>query len=1000
MSKPTRDTTSSFLSQEPGHQAIDPLAITTASADDGPPIKEALAQATLDPRMRDIVLSRLFSSAAPRRIGRYRVLDLLGEGAMGRVYSAYDDQLDRKVAVKVVRNQSGQDAHERLLREARALARLSHANITTVHEVDEVTRDDGGREVFIAMEFVRGETLRDWLAAPARRSWREVLGCFLQAGAALAAAHEAGLVHRDFKPENTIVTAGGVLKVLDFGLARALDSSEREPPRDGGATERPTTLTRTGALMGTPVYMSPEQFAGGTATTRSDQFSFCVALYEALYGARPFSGASLRELSVNVLSGRRDEPPGGVAVPGWIARVLDRGLQTDPDARWPSMRALVDALADDPTNRRQRWLGIGLLALAVGGVSVALTLYLGVDGGAPESRCTGAAQEMATVWSASRQGVVARALVASGESYAQTTTKTVLGLLDAYAARWIAARTDACEDTLREEQSPALMDARVQCLEDRRRAVNALIGVFEEADAGTTRRAVELARDLPTIELCAELEYVTAAVKPPEDAPTRRLVARARDELARAAQLLDAGKFDAVETALARASTGLEALDYAPIKLELAAVAGELLDARGEYKRAVAQLEPVYFAARELRHDQLAARLASQLAWSVGYGLTELDAGERWAKQASAEVARGVAPARTRVEMLSLLGVIADKRSDFNASLALHDEALAEHARIDGDGASAVMLHLNRGAVYDMLQRWDEALADYRRALALLESEYGPKHPMSSRLWSNMGLVYGQLGRHEEAVATQERALALARAYFSGTTKLGDRLLNLGLAYWRAARYDDSEAALGEALEIYLRAWGPDHADVALARAAMGQTLAAQGRYEEALREHQLTLEFLEPRFGPIHREIASNLSQAAYCQKHLKRYEESVATYTRAVAIWEQLTPGGWYTADAHRQRGQALYLAQRYAEAEAEFERALELYAGNEGDLGQVGDAEFSLARALDRRSPGSARALELARSAYQRFAPDRAIDRGLREDIAAWLSARGVDVELDAG
>ncbi|MBL4686819.1 MAG: serine/threonine protein kinase, partial [Nannocystaceae bacterium] len=251
--------------------------------------------------------SELSESAIGERLGRFRVLERLGKGGMGVVYSAYDPQLDRKIAVKLLRpdvqdGMGSEAATARLLREAQAMAKISDPNVIVVHEVGVLK----GR-VFLAMEFVDGGTLGSWMAK--RPSWREVLEVFLKAGSGLVAAHRGGLVHRDFKPENVLMGTDGRVRVVDFGLARSLFDEEVEEHNTRPIGEEPeldsfnTPLTRTGAIMGTPAYMSPEQHLGRPATARADQFSFCVAMWEALFGSRPFRGTSLAELTGNVLGG-------------------------------------------------------------------------------------------------------------------------------------------------------------------------------------------------------------------------------------------------------------------------------------------------------------------------------------------------------------------------------------------------------------------------------------------------------------------------------------------------------------------------------------------------------------------------------------------------------------------------------------------------------------------------------------------------------------------------
>ncbi|MCX4245173.1 protein kinase domain-containing protein [Paraliomyxa miuraensis] len=285
-----------------------------------------------------------------QQIGHFTVLHEIAEGGMGVVYAAHDDQLGRKVAIKLLhaRGDHGDQAHERMIREARALARLSHPNVVQVHEVGTF---EG--KTFVAMEYVEGQTLRRWLEA-GPHSWRDVLDIFRQAGQGLAAAHRAGIVHRDFKPDNVVVSKDQRVKVLDFGLARwnadggQLEGEEPELSHDSHPpdADEERSLTRTGFVLGTPAYMSPEQHEGEAADARSDQFGFCVALYEALYGRRPFPGRTFAKLSRAITKGAPLPPPSGTEVPRWVHQVVMRGLSRDPSERFPSMDALLTGFED------------------------------------------------------------------------------------------------------------------------------------------------------------------------------------------------------------------------------------------------------------------------------------------------------------------------------------------------------------------------------------------------------------------------------------------------------------------------------------------------------------------------------------------------------------------------------------------------------------------------------------------------------------------------------
>jgi serine/threonine protein kinase len=303
------------------------------------------------------------------RVGRYLVLSTLGTGGMGVVFSAYDPQLDRKVALKLLRAGLGvttKEARTRLRREAQAIAQLSHPNVVGVYDVGET--EDG--DLYIAMEFVEGDTLTTWLRTWPR-TWREIVDVFLQAARGLLAAHSVGLLHRDFKPDNVLVGGDGRVRVTDFGLARSVLAPDDAVRPKAEMTALNLALTATGTVLGTPRYMPPEQLSSPEIDARSDQFSFCVALYEALYGVHPLPGGT----SVSMLE-RNDKaapPPEGTKVPAFIGRAVLRGLEADRSKRFPTMGALMSELTPRPARAPVRFAALGLaLVLAVGGATAAM----------------------------------------------------------------------------------------------------------------------------------------------------------------------------------------------------------------------------------------------------------------------------------------------------------------------------------------------------------------------------------------------------------------------------------------------------------------------------------------------------------------------------------------------------------------------------------------------------------------------------------------------------
>ncbi len=469
------------------------------------------------------------------------ILGLVGRGGMGEVYAAYDPELDRKVAVKLLRVKAGNgvsmtEGRQRTLREAQAIARLSHPNVVVVYDVG--TFED---KVFIAMEFVDGNTVTFWLEQKPR-TWQEILRVFVAAGHGLTAAHEKGLVHRDFKPDNVMVGRDGQVRVMDFGLARQMDrpglkerNARGTPPgakrgdADVGTGTLPlehrvvpidegtlvinpgpsesgdlqssmsglfdARLTRTGAMMGTPAYMAPEQFFGKETDSRTDQFSFCVALYESLYGERPFPGKKLTELTANVVQGTVRAAPAGTKVPFWVRRILLRGLRSAPAERYPSMAEMLAALGRDPRAARRKWAvwaAVALVPVAVGfGVRQSL-----ID---RRALCDGAGEKLAGVWElhppdqpeGPRQSQIHAAFMRTGKSYAADVYETVTRELTSYAQSWSNMYKQTCEATqVHHEQSPEVLDLRMSCLNERLSGFRALTDVFADATGEVVENAV------------------------------------------------------------------------------------------------------------------------------------------------------------------------------------------------------------------------------------------------------------------------------------------------------------------------------------------------------------------------------------------------------------------------------------------------------------------------------------------------------------------------------
>ncbi|NVB78608.1 MAG: serine/threonine protein kinase, partial [Kofleriaceae bacterium] len=443
---------------------------------------------------RDLVAAVATEAApAPEAIGRYQIESVLGSGAMGVVYEAKDPQLERRVAIKLLRG----DAHrDRLLREARAAAQISHPNVIAVFDAGIA---DG--EVFMAMELIRGRTLRQWLADK-ERTWREIASVCVKAGRGLAAIHRAGLVHRDVKPDNILVADDGRIVVTDLGLVRAEAGGS---PIDGNA---PIDLTQTGALLGTPAYAAPEQLDGPRdIDARSDQFGYCISVYEALAGARPFDGATLSGLRESI-----DRGPATLAradVPARIKTALARGLAADPAKRWASMDDLVDELDDVlAPKRRTAWLAVGAAALAV---ASGVALYAVARSRVPGPSCNLGASTIAADWNPDVRASLGNAFAASKVTYAKSSWDAAAKLLDDYASQWARAYDEACAATnVRKMQSAATLELRNQCLERRRVELRALLDVLRAPDATQVDQVSNAIGSLTPPSACGDSELLAA----------------------------------------------------------------------------------------------------------------------------------------------------------------------------------------------------------------------------------------------------------------------------------------------------------------------------------------------------------------------------------------------------------------------------------------------------------------------------------------------------------
>lgn len=804
----------------------------------------------------------LFGRELPQaRVGRFVLLDKLGSGGMGVVYSAFDPRIDRRVAIKVLHgshDESDARGRERLLHEARALALLSHPNVVTVYEVGTIDE-----RVFLAMELVDGQPLDRWLAE--RRPWQEVLEVFARAGRGLAAAHAQGVVHRDFKPSNVVLGAGGRVVVLDFGLAR----TERLPLTTDPALPRPAKaplepgLTDPRALVGTPRYMSPEQFEHGSVGSPSDQFSWCASIFEALYGEPPFEGDTLAELSLAVRAGEVRSPRAPSDVPPWLAAVVRRGLRVDPAQRFPSMDALLLAL-EGPSRRGWRRPGAWVALAGAGTVAVAM-VWPAAPALAP---CTAGQARVEEIWNDARRQAIHTAFDGVSLAFAEDSRRSTTAALDDYAGRWVQAHHEACVATrIRGAQSEAQLDRRMICLQQRLESLDALVEVLAHADAAVVRNSVSASWELPQLEPCAEAETrrVEDAALDAESLERRTAWRRAA---ARAVAKRDAGKHDVARDELEAVMTQLARAPDLRVRAEVGIELGIVHEKAGEHEAAAALVERALWDAVQEDELGLQARAATQLVTIVGWQLREAEQGHAWSRMARAVLARMGDPTHRVSVLESALGNLSYSEGDFAAAVEHKRRALELRQTLRAaDDPRLATLHGDLGLFLGQLGHTSESLAHHRRAVALRERGLGPAHPQTAMAYNGLAGQLRRVGQLHESLELYEKARAqYIEAFGPDHTKVA--MVDNNMANTLAASGETSAATpyYREAIRIWSVAPESHGVRIAHARSNLGMVLVTQGHAEDGIVELDEALRLYTLKLGEDHSEttpVHINLSLA-----------------------------------------------------------------------------------------------------------------------------------------
>ncbi|NVB37416.1 tetratricopeptide repeat protein [Pseudenhygromyxa sp. WMMC2535] len=897
--------------------------------------------------------ARLLASAlpplregVPRSVGRYLLLEEIGKGGMGTVYSAFDPELERTVAIKLIdaptkRGDEGQgrrgDAYRRLRREAQAIAQVSHPNVIAVHDVGEF-EFAGRRGLFMVMELIDGSDLSRWLGAR-ERSVAEILDVFIQAGRGLEAAHAKGIVHRDFKPTNVLVDGRGRVRVLDFGLARGegegegergeaergeeerdldvgeIDESvavarllrERGEGKDsagesaaalsvgrsrGSASMLSVPLTRHGAIMGTPRYMSPEQHMTAGVDARSDQYSFCLALYVALFRKLPFDESNAKALITSKFAGVQEWS--APEVPGHVIAALQRGLDLDPEQRWPDMGSLVAALADDPKGRRRRriavFAGVGALAVAV----AAGVLW---DRQAVAS-CADQRAWIEQAWGPRQVAAVEQAFSAVERPYAAKALEQVRGELDRYAEVLAGGHEGLCLDEHRGGLSDAVLAARAACFSEDLARLQAVVARFSAAGAeggtkgqggseGVVERAAEVLSVLPDPEACAALERPQAHT------------------------VFDPAAREAIET---------ELFDL------------ELLSAAGERAAAIEHLGPLLERARSLDD---AYTLTSVLirAGSIQASVHEDEVAEQLLSEAVISAETLGAHDLAIDALTGLARALTDRRGRWDDAQRSLDFARAKYAREPGGSDGEWILHYIQASIHVQHERKPEAMAEYERAL---EFALGEPPMVRARILHALAFTEARAGKPEQAEAHAAESIALrVEVYGPEHPNLMYPLRAMAEIARDRGHYDDALARLDRARALGEARYGPDSVLLVEPHAEKAVTLRKLGRYEEALAEYEEAARLRrvnqDEDLGETLRMQSQVLTRLGRNEEALARADEALAEHREHHGSDEQVP---WLRARFVMHRGEALLGLGRYREALIDFERAAELRTAEKSD------------------------------------------------------------------
>ncbi len=762
------------------------------------------------------------------KIGRYEVIRALGRGGMGVVYLARDPKLDRRVALKLVKPSLSADERaghfeKRLMREARAMAKLAHPNVLTIYDVG---IQEG--QVFLASEWVDGCTLDEWMAQGPHR-WPSIAKRFREAASGLVAAHAAGLIHRDFKPSNVMVGKDERVRVFDFGLVKATNANIGEI----------TTQLSGNFVVGTPAYMAPEQMVGKAADERSDQFSFCASMYEALAGVRPFSGRNLTEILTNIGSEKVEEPK---KIPKWLWDLIRRGLKKKPEDRHESMASILKILDARLGHRRRRSVIAGAMVVAVG-VGAVGAVGLVRDQLAGGEQCSDPMLTFGEAWSAERRASLEAVATASELPFANASWTSAAGLFDAYAEQWQAQVHSACVETkIKRTESNVILERRRDCYERLQSEFASVTMELSQARPGGMSAIVALAQGLSPVEQCGSArvqdEFPSLA-----DATEKDGVRKLWPQVKELDSLVLLGEYQQVlsnsEILVAEklANRSLEARLW-----HSRATAERLL---GNYQESVNSLESAFYAAVAGRSDEFAARVTTQIFTTLVVHLHDEERANRWHQLAQSAVERVNSP----------LSLGRWRRAEGKVAMAKRDFAAAER--------------------------------HFQDSLQIFESGLGTEHTEVARTLGALGRCQAKQGKMEDALATHQRAVEIWSS-FVGLLHPDTATAEIDLAAVLAAQGKSAEAKImvEKSVRAMVVSLGEENLRVAWALNSLAALRVAEGDYEGASSSLLRALQVKRTTHGNSHPLLVSTLTNLMEVDRMLGRFGDAAIHGNEALKI------------------------------------------------------------------------------------------------------------------